>query len=146
MADISCLDNWCRKGCLIGGREEYEGYVGLSCKGVISGLLGTAIFIIGCLGAAGVMTTGMMTGAVIGLGAAAFACTLVNGGFATASTWLQIVKYATIIALAAIVMTTNMLSGVQLGYGLVGTSLGGFGLICAATFVEIKCKNAKDYT
>lgn len=131
MGKVTCCrsGSWFRDGCfLAGAKENDEGKrdAGKSCTFGIPGVLGLAIFIIGCLGAGGVMTTGAMAGAVVGIGAAATACILINGGFGAASTWIGIAIFVTVIALGSIAMTTNMLSGAQLGYGLFSTALAGW--------------------
>lgn len=97
----------------------------------LAGITGAALFILGSIGAAGILPGSIMGWVAVGLGGGAFALSLAGGNlkkrkFELIVTGLMVASIVTVGGLGA----AGILSGTQVGCGIFGTVLASMPLIC----------------
>jgi hypothetical protein len=116
-----------------------QGTRGLVTQGM-SMLSSLALFIIGCIGAAGILPGSTMGWLVIGLGSGSFLLQLAGGRLQERKGALLVVAVITLVfIILAALGVAGILSGAQVGWGVVGTCLVPAGVACVATCGALCC-------
>jgi hypothetical protein len=121
---------------------EEAGYeLGPRCYATVgvSVIASCALFIIGCIGAAGILPGSLIGWTAVGLGGAGFLLSLSLGNFEKRKVELitgalLAAVYVTVGALGA----TGILSATQVGWGIIGSSLAAMPVMGVATYLQRK--------